>query len=118
MNKTDSFFIAYLKELEDQDAIVNDYGFITYRFFGPECYVFNLYITPSARGTKRAKTLFNSLQEKCREQEIRVISCNVFKKDSGNARNISIYQSQGFNILQENEKAYTLVKELNYGIHK
>lgn len=105
-------FFDYLKELEGTDAIANESGFITYRIAGDECYVSHLYISPQSRNNKRAKALFNSLKRECKEKDVAIMSCNVFKKDSGNERNIAIYEAHGFKILSENDNAFTMVKEL------
>lgn len=112
MNHIDSMFLNYFKELEGQDAITSEFGFLTYRISGNECYVHNLYITPEHRNNKRAKALFSSLKQRAKEAGATIITCNVYFKNAGLKKNIAIYKKQGFKKIQENTNCVTMLKEL------
>lgn len=109
---SNNLFVDYFKELENAHSITTKYGFLVYRIRNRECYVCHLYIAPSHRGCGLAKALYKILADSLKPQGIKEVSCNIFKKDNFWKKNLEIYLSQGFKIVNENEHVVTMSKDL------
>ena len=42
-------YFSYIKEREDYDSILKDYGFVTYKIEKEECFLRDMYIKPEFR---------------------------------------------------------------------
>lgn len=61
MSNTTSHYASYLKERLGLITIENDYGFITYRINGDECFITDFYVAEEYRNTGKGTAFFDTL---------------------------------------------------------
>jgi N-acetylglutamate synthase-like GNAT family acetyltransferase len=61
-------YIDYIKEREDKECVYNDNCFITYKIYGEDVSVIDIYSSPRVRGTGEMRNFvikfFNDMKEK------------------------------------------------------
>lgn len=100
LDETISSIEKSLKENEQAFLYYHDYsavGTVRFQVHKEQLYFSRLAVIPSYRGQKIASSLIQALEKYARKQQIPYISCKVRMEVK---RNIKLYQSLGFHILE------------------
>ena len=70
-------YFDYLKESQDIDNLQNEFGFVSYRIKGHECWIKDWYVKPEHRGKTAAMRLIKDLEIIARSECCDCITSNV-----------------------------------------
>lgn len=98
MNLTDTLYAKLLAERTDGKILEDEFGFITYRVTGTECFLIDMYVAPEARAKGHGRKLINRLDEAARELGCDRITSNIYLSDPGASNTLLAALQVGFKV--------------------
>ncbi len=108
-------FAKYLEEQENLETIKTNYGFISFRCRGEECFVGHLFVEEGKRHLKNVLKLRDMMVVNALARGCKFITCNAFfEKHNKEISNkiVKVYMYMGFEIEQVFDKQILLVKNI------
>lgn len=105
-------YFEYLKERNGTEAIVKDYGFITYRVQGEECYLADVYVKPDFRSKSKSSELLNDLIARAKDLGCTMITAREPIGDYQSTHSLRCALSLGFEIFSANSEAIVIIKRI------
>jgi GNAT superfamily N-acetyltransferase len=112
MGSMSSLYAQYIKEREDFEIIETDKGFATYKIFGEECYLRDIYVSPENRRSHVGLHFLEGIEEKAREAGCKYIAGTVSQISNGKTDSLIAILKAGFKLHSSTNEKIVLVKEL------
>lgn len=106
------FYKDYLKEREGFEVIESDSGFATYKVYGEECYIRDIYIVPEQRRKGAAAALGNQIREIAKSQGCKYLTGSVASQLPSATNNTKAMFADGYRILRTTADMIYFVKEI------
>ena len=88
----------YLMERQGLSTIENEFGFVAFRFSKEECYLGEIFISQSARRSRKGRALLQEVEICARKASCQFIAANVFSSDPNATSTLSAAFACGFKI--------------------
>ena len=108
----DTLYAKYIKERCGRHALENDHGFLTYQFNGEECFLADMYIDPSKRGTRLFKEMIDQLVVLAKDHGSKIVTATIYMADQGKEHTLASSLKVGFKILRAENGVILLGKEV------
>ncbi|GAC1499986.1 MAG: hypothetical protein NVS1B10_03270 [Candidatus Saccharimonadales bacterium] len=108
-----SLYKDYIKELYGRHILETDDGFMTYSFFGEECYIQDMYVVPQKRQSRVASDLADKIAELAKDHGCKYLTGTVFLSNNEPTRSLKVLLGYGFKLLRSEVDKIVLVKELS-----
>ena len=105
-------YAKYILEREGARTIESEKGFISYKFFGQECFIHTLYVEPEYRRKGAGTEFFNQVEAIAKEAECKVCSCTVSPKAIGATDSLMAILATGFQLVSSDNEKIVLIKEI------
>lgn len=112
MKIQDTLYAKYIHEREGLSILEDESSFITYKFVEKECFIANMYIDPTQRGSLKLRNLIDQLSEIAKQNGCEVISANMYVEAKTIKMALIAALKIGFEIIAANNGALLIVKEL------
>lgn len=107
-----SLFGDYIMEREGKQIIESDAGFMTFKIFGDECYIEDMYVRKDARRLGVASDMAKEIEKKAREAGCKFVTGTCVPSTNGATESMKGMFSYGFRIHSCVEDKIILIKEL------
>jgi ribosomal protein S18 acetylase RimI-like enzyme len=107
-----SLYGEYLKERENFEIVESDKGFVSYKIFGEECYIRDLYVLPEYRKSHLASQMADKVAEIAKEHGCKYLTGSVSTKDPKATDNVKVLFSYGFKLLRGTEEMIYFIKRI------
>ena len=91
---------SYFKEREDFDSLVTEEGFATYKIFGEECYIRDIFVQPDYRKRGYASVLADSIAHIAKQKGCKFLSGSVSTTANNTTASTKILMAYGFEIVK------------------
>lgn len=105
-------FKDYLKEREGFETFETEVGFMTYKVFGKEFYIRDMYIAPAFRRQRAAWSMADSIFQLARELGCEYVTGTIYQGAEGNDASLAAMLAYGFKISGWNAEKIVFVKGL------
>lgn len=105
-------YFDYLKERENTDSLIKDYGFVAYRINGDECYLADFYIKPEFRNTHSAGDLLKEIIEVALSKNCKMITATIHLNDKGCNRTLKAAYKFDFFMVSAQNNVIVIAKKL------
>lgn len=102
----------YLKEREDFESVQTEHGFATYKVFGTECYLRDIYVKPEHRRSGETYRLSEMVKQKAIEAGCQYLSGSVCLSAKDPSRSIKTVLANGFEVLKYDRELLWFVKKI------
>lgn len=93
-----SLYAKYIKEREQLEIVENEFGFATYKIFGEEVYIQDIYVVPEMRKTGMAKTIADQICFYAKEKGAKKVFGSVDPNANGATESIKILIAYGMTV--------------------
>ncbi len=107
-----SLYKDYIKERENRECIESEDGFITYKIYGIECYIIDIYVVPEKRISAIGRNMADQVAEIAKEQGCKVLSGSVVPSANNSTESIKILISYGFKLIKSEPNMIWFAKEI------
>lgn len=107
-----SLYAQYIKEREDFEIIEDEFGFASYKFFGPECYIRDIYVVPEKRKTSVGTSYMEKITALAKEAGCTHLTGTVFPSANGSSESMAAILRGGFKIHSSTSEKIILTKEI------
>ena len=107
-----SLYKDYIKERENRECIESEDGFITYKFFGTECYIIDLYVIPSKRKSSIASQMADQVERIAKDRGCKVLTGSVCPSTNNSTQSIQVLISYGFKLIKSEHDLICFAKEI------
>ncbi len=107
-----SLYAAYIKEREDRECIESEDGFISFKYFGSECYIQELYVVPEKRKSSIASCMADQVTELAKEKGCKILSGSVCPSAKGSTDSVKVLLAYGFKIMKSESDLIWFAKEI------
>lgn len=94
----ESLYSKYIKEREQMQIVENEFGFATYKIFGEEAYIQDIYVVPEMRKTGMARTLADQICFYAKEQGAKKVFGSVDPNAKGATESVKVLLAYGMSI--------------------
>lgn len=108
-----SHYADYIKEREGFDIIEDQYGFATYKIFGEECYLRDIYVTPQYRRSSIAMSYCDQIEQIAKESGCKFLTGSIAIGANGNTESLKAVLAAGFKLQRTTMDGIILIKEIN-----
>lgn len=108
-------FKSYIKEREGLSVLETEFGFVTYKFIGKECFLKDMCVSAEHRKSSKARELIEMLSEIACGAGCEFISANVFVADHGSSNTLLAALKIGFKVVRAENGALLIIKDLVEG---
>lgn len=108
----DTFYAKYIKDREELVILENEFGFITYKISGKECFLANMYIDENQRQKGKGRELISQLSEIAHAKSCDVISANIHINDKNASKTLLAALIVGFKIARAEYGTLLIVKDI------
>jgi len=108
----DTLYAKYIKERDDREILEDEFGFITYKISGEECYINDMCIDLSERSGSRGRNLIEQLKEIALKLGCTFISANIYLADKGSSNTLFASLKVGFKVVKANHDILFIVKKI------
>lgn len=105
-------FFDYIKEREEKDVVKSEFGFMTYRIFGEEMHIYDMYVIPDKRKNGECWNLFFELLEIAKAHKVKYMVGQVVPSMHGSTVSLQTILAAGFKLFKAIEDRIILIKEL------
>lgn len=109
---SETLYAKYIKERCGREVFENEHGFITYQIKGEECFLADMCIEPSKRGSRIFKDMIDHLTRIAKGSGCKVVTATIYMADAGKEHSISSALKVGFKILRAENGVILLGKEV------
>lgn len=106
----DTLYAKYIKEREGTDVLESEFGFITYRITGAECFIVDMHVDQAARKTGQGRALLEQLSEIAKECHF--LTANIWLKKKGSQVSLRGALACGFEVRNANADVLLIAKNL------
>lgn len=78
--------------------MLDDHGFASYRIFGEECYIRDIWVDPDYRQTKVASAIADKIVEIAKKAECKYLTGSVSTTANGATESIKVLLAYGFKV--------------------
>ncbi len=107
-----SHYGQYIKEREDRDIFENEHGFFTYKIFGDECYIVDMFIEKKFRRLGIATEMANVVEKIAKEHGCKFITGTCVPSTNGATESMKAMFHHGFKVHSCEQDKIILIKEL------
>jgi GNAT superfamily N-acetyltransferase len=108
----DTLYATYIKDRRGLEILENEFGFLTYKFAGEECFIAEMCIDPRKRTAGHGRSLVSQLEEMAKAAGCKYVSANI-DINSGGANTILLASLLcGYEVRASNGNALLVIKEL------
>lgn len=107
-----SLYAQYIKEREDFEMVEDEFGFASYKIFGAECYIRDIYVVPEKRKTAIGTSYMEKITELARESGCTHLTGTVFPAANGASESMAAILRGGFKIQASTSDKIILMKEI------
>lgn len=107
-----SLYADYQKEVYGVGTLETDKGFVTYRIYGPECMIEEMYVKPECRKQGYASFLANEVSEIAKREGCIALSCSTDPCVEGWQYRVAAFTAYGFKLFDMQEDKVIFFKEL------
>lgn len=107
-----SHYGEYIKEREGFEIVENDSGFATYKIFGDECYLRDIFVVSEKRQSHVGLEFLKKIEEIARAAKCRVVTGTVFPAAHGSTESLTAILKVGFKLHSCTGEKIVLMKEL------
>lgn len=100
----------YLKERGGTDILENEFGFISYRFSGSDCFICDMYVDSDQRGKSVGRNLIADLNKIALGAGSKRIIANVHLQDPGATNTLGAAFMVGFKLLTAENNIISISK--------
>lgn len=105
-------YSKYVSEREGLQTISEDFGFITFRPEGNECFLSDIFIDAKFRSTGACRKLLSLLCDAAVKSGCDHVSANIFQKDKRCSETLAQALSLGFKVGAFNIGSVTIILDL------
>lgn len=105
-------YFDYIKEREDFDAIVKDYGFVTYKIDGKECFIRDIYVKPEFRGSRKGDELITELTARAKDDYCEIITAREYPWVKASTQSMYCAIRNGFELISSNNEFIIIGKRI------
>lgn len=92
-------YMGYIKERENKECIeFPSLGFITYKFFGSECYIADIYVVPQARRSSAARRMADKVADIARDRGCTILTGSVCPTANGSKTSMEVLRRYGMEV--------------------
>jgi len=110
-----SLYEDYIKERDGSDMIQTPAGFIIYSIAGSECFITDMYVKPSERGSSAAFELGDSVTQVAKEKKCTLLTSNIHINTPFDVASLRVQLRYGFKLLSAHNNVIVLGKEIDHG---
>jgi predicted GNAT family acetyltransferase len=107
-----SLYGQYILEREGKQILENEHGFFTFKFYGEECYIEDIFIKKDSRRSGIATDMANTVAEIARGAGCKVLTGTCVPSTHGATESMKAMFSYGFRIHSSQHDKIILIKEL------
>ena len=107
-----SLYGDYIKAREGREIIEDEDGFATYKIFGEECYIADVYVRPESRKNLKSWKYIDQIREIAREKGCKCLTTTVVPVLEGSTFSTMAILQYGFRLHSSKENMIIFVKEL------
>lgn len=96
----DSLFAKYLKDRQGIEVLESEFGFITYKLNGEECFIVDMGVDEKFRLQGHGLKLLNQLEKIADENGAKVITGNIHLWDVNASNTLIAALKQGFKVVR------------------
>lgn len=108
----ETLYAKYIKERAGRDILENESGFIIYRCHGEECFLVDMCVDHSKRGSRLFGQMMSQLVDIAKAAGCKIITATVYVADSGKEHTLSSVFKLGFKILKAEQGVILVGKEV------
>lgn len=112
MSLSESMYAEFIKEREGLDLIETNAGFLTFKIVGGECFIANMFIRPSERGSQLCEELLSNLFDYAMTRKCEVVTGNIHLNDKGCNRTLRAALKNGFNLVKAEHGVLLIAKRM------
>lgn len=107
-----SLYGQYIQEREGKSIVENECGFATYKIFGDECYIVDIFIKKEHRRSSQASSLADHISAMAKEAGCKYLTGTCVPSTSGATESMKAMFGYGFKLHACVEDKIILIKEL------
>lgn len=107
-----TLYAKLIAERANGKVIEDEFGFLTYRCDGSECFLIDIYVVPEKRSSGHGRSLIDRLVEAAKDSGAFIISSNVYLSDPGATNTLLAAIMVGFRVASANAGVLFLTKEV------
>lgn len=107
-----SLYGDYILEREGRETIESENGFVTFKIYGIECLIQDMYVKPEFRKSGVANKMANKLTEIARDRGCKFLSASVSPNTTDSTTSLKAILSYGFKLAKIDSQLIWFTKEL------
>jgi L-amino acid N-acyltransferase YncA len=107
-----SLYSDYIRERLGQETIEHEWGFLTYRIFGESMELYDIYIAPEERRSKKAWRIVDEAAFRARQAGAKRFVSSIFPSAEGSSASMSAHLRYGFKLHSAGPDRIIMTKEL------
>lgn len=107
-----SLYSDYILERENRECIEDPEGFVTFKVFGKECYIQDIYIVPLKRRSNKATELATQVEVIAKERGCTIITGSVCPSAKNSTDSIKVLIAYGFKLMKSEPDLIWFAKEV------
>lgn len=107
-----SHYAQYIAEREGYEIIEDEKGFATYKIFGEECYIRDIFVEKKFRTEHVASEYADKIAAIAKEKGCKVLTGTVAPKANNSTAGVAVLLAYGFKLHDSNHQGLVFVKEI------
>lgn len=107
-----SHFANYLKERSNEDLLEFEEGFVSYKIFGQECYIKDIYVAPEHREKGLASSIADEVTKIAKEAGCKFLTGSVCPSAKNSHVSLLVLLGYGMRLLRAEHDMVYFIKEI------
>ncbi len=109
---SDTHYAKYIRDREGLEILESDDGFIIYKINPGECFIANMYLDPSSRGSGRCREMIERIGEIALSNECKALTGHIHLFDKNAEITVMAALNCGFNLAMAHNGIIGIKKNL------